>query len=101
MDQKFEGTPKSAIRLDGRKVSRGEITNDWGLRLQWKVSHNGKVVATPAARAQASYEHPDKLPGKYEIVLQMWKYVNYRKNKQREFIDSKFIDISNTVAYTI
>jgi len=101
MDQKFEGTPKSAIRLDGRKVSRGEITNDWGLRLQWKVSHTGKVVATPAARAQASYEHPDKLPGKYEIVLQMWKYVNYRKNKQREFIDSKFIDISNTVAYTI
>ncbi|MFP6767931.1 MAG: hypothetical protein VB859_07165 [Planctomycetaceae bacterium] len=101
MDQKFEGTPKSAIRLDGRKVSRGEISNDWGLRLQWKVSRNGKVLATPAARAQASYEHPDKSPGKYEIVLQMWKYVNYRKNKQREFIDSKFIDISNTVAYTI
>ena len=31
----------------------------------------------------------------------MWKYVNYKKNKQREFISSKFIDISNTVTYTI
>tara|TARA_B100000029_G_scaffold306933_1_gene299746 strand:+ start:1546 stop:1851 length:306 start_codon:yes stop_codon:yes gene_type:complete len=101
MDQKFEGTPKSEIRLEGRKVIRGGVTNDWGLRLQWQVKRDGKVIATPAARADVSYEHADKTPGKYEIVLQMWKYVNYRKNKKREFIDSKFIDISNTVAYTI
>ena len=30
MDQKFEGTPKSEIRLEGRKVIRGGVTNDWG-----------------------------------------------------------------------
>jgi hypothetical protein len=63
------------------------------------------VVAAPyldeVNRIEADYTHPDKAPGKYEIVLQMWKYVNYRKNKQREFIDSKFIEISNTVTYTI
>ena len=101
MDQKFEGTPKSEIRLEGRKVTRSDVTNDWGLRLQWQVKRDGKVIATPAARIEADYTHPDKTPGKYEIVLQMWKYVNYRKNKQREFIDSKFIEISNTVTYTI
>jgi|TARA_B100000809_G_scaffold160008_2_gene157391 hypothetical protein len=101
MDQKFEGTPKSEIRLEGRKVTRSDVTNDWGLRLQWQVKRDGKVIATPAARIEADYTHPDKAPGKYEIVLQMWKYVNYRKNKQREFIDSKFIEISNTVTYTI
>jgi hypothetical protein len=37
----------------------------------------------------------------YEIVLQMWKYVDYRKNAEREFINSKFVDVSNKVTYTI
>jgi len=101
MDQKFEGTPKAEITLEGRKVSRGDVTNDWGLRLQWQIKRDGKVIATEAARAEPRYEHPDRSPGKYEIVLQMWKYVNYKKNKQREFVSSKFIDISNIVSYTI
>ena len=101
MDQKFEGTPKAEIRLDGHKVRRSDVTNDWGLRLQWGISRDGKVIATPLARAENSYDHPDKTPGKYEIVLQMWKYVNYKKNKVGEYTDSKFIDISNTVSYVI
>ena len=101
MDQKFEGTPKAEITLEGRKVSRGDVTNDCGLRLQLQIKRDGKVIATEAARVESRYEHPDKTPGKYEIVLQMWKYVNYKKNKQREFVSSKFIDISNTVTYTI
>ena len=37
MDQKFEGTPKAEITLEGRKVSRGDVTNDWGLRLEWQI----------------------------------------------------------------
>jgi hypothetical protein len=101
MEQKFDVTPKAEIRLEGRRVVRGDILNDWGLRLQWEVRHNGKVVATPAARAVASYEHPDKTPGKYEIVLQIWKYVDYAKNPAGEFTNSKFIEISNKVSYTI
>jgi hypothetical protein len=101
MEQKFDVDPKAEIRLEGRKVVRGDVTNDWGLRLQWEVRHNGKVVATPAARADASYEHADKTPGKYEIVLQSWKYLNYAKNAAGEFTASKFIDISNKVSYTI
>ena len=100
MDQKFEGTPRAEIRLEGRKLIRGDVTNDWGLRLQWQVKRDGKVIATPPARADMSYTHHDETPGRYEVVLQMWKYVNYKK-KDGEFIDSKFIDISESVAYTI
>ena len=51
MEQKYEALPKAEIRLEGRKVIRGDVSGDWGLRLQWEVKHNGKVVATPAARA--------------------------------------------------
>lgn len=101
MDQKFEGVPHAELTLDGNKVLRTDVTNDWGLRLQWKVSRDGKVIATPNARIESFYEHPDRTPGKYEVVLQMWKYLSYRKNAQREFVDSKFVDVSNTVKYEI
>jgi hypothetical protein len=101
MEQKFEGSPQAEIKLEGRKVIRGEVTHDWGLRLQWEVRRDGQVLATPPARADASYEHPDAAPGKYEIVLQMWKYVDYKKDAKGEFTNSKFVDISNKVSYTI
>jgi hypothetical protein len=101
MDQKFEGSPRAEIRLEGRRVVRGEVTNDWGLRLQWEVRRNGQVVATPPARAETSYVHPDTTPGAYEVVLQMWKYVDYAKNPSGEFLKSSFIDISNKVKYTV
>jgi len=101
MEQKYEGTPRAEIRLEGRKIVRSEVTGDWGLRLQWEVRHNGQVVATPPARADVTYEHTDATPGTYEIVLQMWKYVDYRKKPDGEFLNSRVIDISNKVTYTI
>lgn len=101
MEQKFEGNPQAEIRLEGRKVIRGDVTNDWGSRLQWQVKRDGQVVATPAARANDSYEHSDSTPGAYEIVLQMWKYVNYAKGADGEFTESKFVEVSNKVSYTV
>ena len=101
MEQKYEGTPHADIRLEGRRVIRGDVTNDWGLRLQWEVRRDGQVIATPLARADVAYEHAETTPGKYEIVLQMWKYVNYAKKPDGEFTVSKFVDISNKVSYTI
>lgn len=101
MEQKFEGTPKAEIRLEGQQVIRSDVTNDWGSRLQWVVRHDGQVEATPNARGSDRYEHPDKTPGEYQVVLQMWHYVNYRKDKDRKHIDSKFVDVSNTVSYKI
>jgi hypothetical protein len=96
MDQVFEGTPKAEIRLTGRKVTRTAVTNDWGSRLQWKVTHDGKVIATPPARADVSYEHAEPTPGNYEIVLEMWKYEGYRVKEH-----GKFVEISNKVTYSV
>jgi hypothetical protein len=101
MDQKFDVPPKAEISLDGRRVKRSPVTGDWGLRLQWEVRRNGEVIATPAARAETSYEHPGAEPGMYEVVLQMWQYIDYKKKPDGEFVNSKFIDISNKVSYTI
>jgi hypothetical protein len=101
MEQKFEGTPRSEIKLVGRKVTRGPVTNDWGLLLRWEVRRDGKVIATPAARAEVSYEHSEATPGTYEIVLQMWKYIDYKKKPDGEFVNSKFVEISDKVTYKI
>jgi hypothetical protein len=101
MDQKFEGTPRAEIRLEGRRVIRGEVANDWGSRLQWQVLRDGREVAAVPARASDNYEHPDQTPGKYEIVLQMWKYVDYRKNKDGHYVNSKYVDVSNRVSYQV
>lgn len=101
MEQKFDTPPRAEIRLEGHRVTRGDVTNDWGLRLQWEIRRDGKVIATPPARADLSYEHAETTPGRYEIVLQMWKYVDYKKNPNGEFVNSRFIDISNKVGYTI
>lgn len=104
MDQVFEGTPAADISLDGRRVTRGDVTNDWGSKIQWVVKKDDKVVATAAARAEASYEHPDETPGKYEIVLQQFKYVNFKKDGKgpdANYTESKFVDISVPVSYSI
>jgi len=96
MDQVFEGTPKADIRLEGRKVIRTAVSNDWATRLHWKISKDGKLLTTVPARVEAAYEHPDKEAGTYEIVLEMWKYEGFRVKDH-----GKFIEISNKVTYTI
>ena len=101
MDQKLEGTPKATLQLSGRKVTSSEITNHWGTRLQWKVSRDGKEIATVCATVDLIFEHPDTVPGKYEIVLQQFQYVNYKKDKDGKFTESKYINISEPVSYTV
>jgi hypothetical protein len=96
MDQVFEGTPKADLTLDGRKVTRGDVSNDWASRLQWKVSRDGKVIATAPARANQAYEHPEETPGAYEVVLEMWKYEGFKVKDH-----GKFVEISNKVSYQI
>ena len=101
MEQKFDGEPKAEIRVEGRVLFRTDVTGDWGSRLQWEIRRDGTVIATPNARVNLRYEHPETTPGNYEAVLQLWKYVNYKKDAKGEFTDSKFVEVSNKVNYTI
>ena len=101
MDQKLEGSPKATLQLAGRSVTRSEVSNNWGTRLQWLISRDGKEIATVSAGLDLMFEHPDTTPGKYEIVLQQFHYVNYKKDKDGKFTESKYINISEPVSYTI
>lgn len=101
MDQKLEGTPKATLTIAGRKITRSDVTNDWGTRLQWKISRNGKEVATVGAGIIPEFEHGDATPGNYQVVLQQFHYVNYRKSPDGKFTESKYVDISEPVTYVI
>lgn len=101
MDQKFEGTPKADLRLEGRTVIRSAVRNDWGSQLLWEVRRNGDVVTTANARLGESFELAESTPGKYDIVLRMFHYVNYAKDAAGKFTQSKFVDVSDPVTITI
>lgn len=101
MEQKFDTAPRAELRLEGRRVSRSDVVNDWGLQLVWSVSRDDQPIATAPARATDTYQHPDVTPGQYAIVLQMFWYGDYRKTSAGEFVNSKFVDVSNVVRYTI
>ena len=101
MDPKTELLPRAQLTIQAHSITRTDVTNDWGLRLEWCIFKDGKIVAAIPARTALSYEHPDKSPGLYEIVLRMWKYVDYRKKPDGEYVNSKFIEISNKISYRI
>ena len=101
MDQRFEGTPQAEIRLDGRRLSRSRVTNDWGSQLVWEIRRNGQVISQTPARTSSEYTHEDNTPGQYEAVLKMFKYEGYAKDAAGEFTQSKFVEVSNKIAYTV
>ena len=102
MEQKFDAEkPKAEITLSNRKATRSVVANDWGLQLRWVVRRDGKPVATAPARTAMSFQHEDATPGYYEIVLQMFQYIDYKKDAAGEYVNSKFVDISNAVSYKI
>jgi hypothetical protein len=101
MEQKFEGTPRADVRLDGRRVVRSAVTNDWGSLLRWRVSQGGRLVATANARTVDAFEPPVSEPGTYEVVLEIWKYVDYKKKPTGEFINSEFVTVSDPLTFTI
>lgn len=101
MDQKFEGLPQATIQLDGRQLVRGHVSNDWGLRLQWNISRGDETIETPLARIDERHTLGELEAGTYSAVLQMWKYVNYKKDKDGEFTDSKYVDVSNSLTFEV
>ena len=101
MDQKLEGTPKATLEVSGRTITRSEVSNHWGTRLQWLVRRDGKEVASVVAGPDLTFEFPDSTPGKYEVELQQFHYLNYKKDKDGKFTESKYISISEPVTYTI
>lgn len=101
MDQRFEGTPKAELWVEGKTILRGHVSNDWGSQLVWEVRRDGQVVSTSNARLSDAFLLSEATPGQYEVVLQMWKYDGYEKSADGQFTKSKFVEVSNKVTVVV
>src|SRR5262245_19612280 len=64
--------PQATLTRDGLKISRSEVKNDPGFRLQFHFQKDGKTIAAVDARAQGVLEIPKKEPGVYTVVLELF-----------------------------
>ena len=93
-----ELNPRATLKLEGRTVTRTNITKDPGYRIQWHVKKDGKTVAQVNARPDKTYTHPDAAPGKYTVVLELY-FPEYKATSKES--KGLFKPISNEVAYEI
>lgn len=101
MDQKLEGTPSVEIKLEGRTVVRSEIQNNWGTRVQWRLMKEGKEVSTGVVGPDLGFDLPDLQAGRYQVVLQQFQYVNYKKAADGKFTESKYVDICKPLEFSV
>src|SRR5688572_433420 len=64
--------PLTIIKFEGAKLSRTPVKDDPGFRLQWHFKKDGKTLQVTEARSQPELEIPDKTPGVYSVVVEMF-----------------------------
>src|SRR5712671_5307202 len=72
LDVKPNLKPQATLQLDGSRISRSAIKDDPGFRLQYHFKRDGKTLATVEARSQQMVELPQKDPGNYSVVLELF-----------------------------
>jgi hypothetical protein len=89
--------PEAKLHLDGPRLVRSDVKDDPGFRLQYDFKKDGKTVATAEARAAATLDIPQKEPGTYTVVLELF-YPAYKGGTQQK---GEFRPISNVLTFRI
>jgi len=98
LDVKPHLKPLSVLKLDGTKLSRTDLADDPGFRLQYHIKQaDGKSVTTLDARNQAAIDVPTQTAGTYSVVLELF----YPAFKSGGVQKGEFKPVSNVVTYKI
>jgi hypothetical protein len=98
LDVKPDLKPLATIKLEGAKVVRGELTDDPGFRLQYRVkTTDGKTVMTSEARSNKALELPVKDAGTFTVVLELF-YPTYKVGTGQK---GEFKPVSNVLHYKV
>lgn len=89
--------PAATLRLEGDKISRGALKDDPGFRLQYSFKKEGKPLTTVEARSNSTLEIPDKTPGTYTVVLEVF-YPTYKTGNDQK---GQFKPVSNELTYQV
>jgi hypothetical protein len=99
LDVKPDLKPLATIKLEGAKVTRGELSDDPGFRLQFHVkAADGKnTITTSEARSNRALELPVKDAGTFTIVLELF-YPAYKGGTGQK---GEFKPVSNVLRYKV
>jgi hypothetical protein len=98
LDVKPDLKPLATIKLEGAKVTRGELSDDPGFRLQYHVkAADGKTVMTSEARSNTVLELPVKDAGTFTVVLELF-YPAYKGGTGQK---GEFKPVSNVLHYKV
>jgi hypothetical protein len=94
---KPELKPLATLSLTGETISRTELVDDPGFRLQYAFKKDGKPLSVAEARSQSSLAIPDRTPGTYTVVLELF-YPAYKGGTQQK---GEFKPVSNVLEYQV
>ena len=98
LDVKPHLKPLAAIKLAGNKISRTDLDDDPGFRLQYHIKQmDGKSVTTIEARSNPNVEIPTATAGSFTIVLELF-YPAYKGGTSQK---GEFKPVSNVLAYKV
>jgi hypothetical protein len=87
--------PQATLRLDGARVTRSDVADDPGFRLQYHIQKAGKTVALVDARANKAVDLPQSEPGVYGVTLELF-HPDYKGGNAQK---GGFRPISNVILY--
>jgi hypothetical protein len=94
---KPELKPLSTLKLEGVRISRTDLEDDPGFRLQYHFKKDGKTVLTVDARANTVVEVPHKEAGTYTVTLELF-YPGYKVGTGQK---GEFKAVSNLLTYKV
>jgi hypothetical protein len=97
LDVKGHLRPRATLTLKDGRLSRSALKDDPGFRLQYHFHKDGKTVATVEARSHKNLSVPQKQPGTYTVVLELF-YPAYQGGDRQK---GQFRAVSNTVYFRV
>jgi hypothetical protein len=94
---KPELKPLCTVKLDGTRISRTDLDDDPGFRLQYHFKKDGKTVQIVDARAMSAVEVPQKEAGTYTVVLELF-YPGYKVGTGQK---GEFKPVSNVLTFKV
>jgi hypothetical protein len=87
--------PQAMLRFEGTRVTRSDVADDPGFRLQYHIQKAGKTLALVDARPSKAVELPQGELGVYGVTLELF-HPDYRGGNAQK---GGFRPISNVILY--
>jgi hypothetical protein len=98
LDVKPHLNPLSTLKLETNRVTRTDLADDPGFRLQWHIKQaDGKSVSVVDARAVAVLDLPAQTAGMFSVVLELF-YPAYKGGPAQK---GEFKPVSNVLTYKV